>query len=421
MNSNKNARPSARVSNKKQTQQQQGHQTQSKKRSRRRNSCRNRAQQSDTKAAPETLSAPHPHLRSAPESASPPSHSSSSSLSSSLSSSSSSTAPSYSSTTPSSSSSSSPSSSRPNSRNASPQRNAELTIQPPRRQPPGLPFTAGFPGHHDPTPVRCTCPLKVCIPRQVAKLDLRVHLPLACFLGHRAWQEYLPAVCLTPWERHCNRYPNESHRARGYISTSPASPLRPPKVFAMDCEMVKTDGGNLELARMTIIESTTPWVGSLPLSGSGYRVVCDTLVKPARPVVDYVTQYSGITAELLRTGNPVSFVQAQALFCFIVKSHDYLVGHSLETDLHAVKATHPMVIDTAVSLGQCSGLGFTWKKPSLRRLVQQVTGRNIQCHASGHDSEEDAAGALSVARWHFVNLLWSAYQKRIRQQSHGDK
>lgn len=270
---------------------------------------------------------------------------------------------------------------------------------------------------------RCTCRLRV---RDVhlptgGLIDVRLptgslRLPKACFLGHRAWQEYLPAICLTPWERQCNGYPNDSHSPIGYVSTSLGSSLlQPPKVFAMDCEMVRTEGGHSELARMTIIESTTPFVDPLPLfvgGGFGYRVVCDTLVRPTRPVVDYVTQYSGITAELLQNGNPLSFSQAQKLFCSIVNSHDYLVGHSLEQDLHAVQATHPLVIDTAVALGHCAR-----KKPSLRRLVQQVTGRKIQSGTSGHDSEEDAWGALSVARWHFVNLLLSAYQKRVPQDA----
>ena len=47
-------------------------------------------------------------------------------------------------------------------------------------------------------------------------------------------------------------------------------------VLAMDCEMCKTQGGNLDLTRISIVG----WDGS---------VVMDELVKPEKPIIDYLT------------------------------------------------------------------------------------------------------------------------------------
>lgn len=48
------------------------------------------------------------------------------------------------------------------------------------------------------------------------------------------------------------------------------------KVLAMDCEMCKTEGGNMDLTRISIVG----WDGS---------VVMDELVKPDKPIIDYLT------------------------------------------------------------------------------------------------------------------------------------
>jgi RNA exonuclease 1 len=65
-------------------------------------------------------------------------------------------------------------------------------------------------------------------------------------------------------------------------------------IAAIDCEMVETTSGGggssgakqSELARLSVVDA------------SG-RVLADVLVKPENVVTDYLTQWSGITAELL--------------------------------------------------------------------------------------------------------------------------
>ena len=50
------------------------------------------------------------------------------------------------------------------------------------------------------------------------------------------------------------------------------------EIFSMDCEMCKTEGGGLDLTRVSIVA----WDGS---------IVLDELVKPDKPIIDYLTPY----------------------------------------------------------------------------------------------------------------------------------
>lgn len=86
----------------------------------------------------------------------------------------------------------------------------------------------------------------------------------------------------------------------------------------------------------------------------GYQVVLDLLVKPVRPVLDYKTQYSGITAAMLE---PIStrIEQVQVALASIVGINDILIGHSLENDLRALCLVHDKVVDTALLFRTESG------------------------------------------------------------------
>ena len=119
-------------------------------------------------------------------------------------------------------------------------------------------------------------------------------------------------------------------------------------VFAMDCEMVETSAGR-ELARVTLIRFQPT-----EHNADGYQVVLDLLVKPVRPVLDYKTQYSGITAAMLE---PITtrIEQVQVALASIVGIHDILVGHSLENDLRALCLVHDKVVDTALLFRTESG------------------------------------------------------------------
>ncbi|KAF7376664.1 Ribonuclease H [Mycena sanguinolenta] len=210
-----------------------------------------------------------------------------------------------------------------------------------------------------------------------------------------------------------NEYPVPSYMADvfqkpgGWIETPEESkpsllddPANVPKrpVYCIDCEMCLTEDGK-ELTRVCLIDFH---------SGN---VVYDQLVKPSKPILDYLTRWSGITAEQLRpvtttlaqvqahilrllsppAPNPFSTNAAAASTPFLTP---ILVGHSLESDLKALKLCHSKCIDTAVMYHHPRGRPL---KPGLAWLTKKWCGREIQTGGDGgHDPEEDARACLEL-------------------------
>ncbi|CAM9617164.1 unnamed protein product, partial [Hapterophycus canaliculatus] len=158
-----------------------------------------------------------------------------------------------------------------------------------------------------------------------------------------------------------------------------SGPLKGRVVLGVDCEMIYTSAG-LELARATLVN----------VKG---QVVYDELVKPTLDVTDYNTQFSGITAEMLQ-GVSRSLRDAQREILSFVGPETYLVGHSLDSDLKALKLVHRRLIDTSELYPSPRGTPF---KNGLRVLSKTVLGRAIQGGDSGHDSSEDAFASLELA------------------------
>ncbi|CAD6571093.1 MAG: hypothetical protein ASARMPREDX12_004128 [Alectoria sarmentosa] len=154
-------------------------------------------------------------------------------------------------------------------------------------------------------------------------------------------------------------------------------------ILAMDCEMCRVEDGDMALTRISLVE----WDGN---------VLLDELVKPDKPIVDYLTPYSGITpAKLENVTTKLKDIQDR-LLKEITPKH-ILIGHSLNSDLMALKLTHPFVIDTSILYPHPRGPPM---KSSLKWLAQKYLGREIQKgHGTqGHDSVEDARACLDLVK-----------------------
>ncbi|XP_021504541.1 RNA exonuclease 1 homolog [Meriones unguiculatus] len=152
-------------------------------------------------------------------------------------------------------------------------------------------------------------------------------------------------------------------------------------VFALDCEMSYTTYG-LELTRVTVVDTDM-------------QVVYDTFVKPDNEVVDYNTRFSGVTeADLVDTSITLRDVQAVLLSMF--SADTILIGHSLESDLLALKVIHSTVVDTSVLFPHRLGLPY---KRSLRNLMADYLRQIIQDNVDGHSSSEDASACMHLVIW----------------------
>ncbi|XP_056459408.1 RNA exonuclease 1 homolog [Gadus chalcogrammus] len=169
----------------------------------------------------------------------------------------------------------------------------------------------------------------------------------------------------------------------GYVKTF--SKALPPDgdggVYALDCEMCYTKQG-LELTRVTVVNAEL-------------KVIYDTFVKPESKVVDYNTRFSGVTEEDL-DNTTITLRDVQAVLLSMFSAESILLGHSLESDLLALKVIHSTVIDTSIVFPHRIGLPY---KRALRNLMADHLKRIIQDNVDGHDSSEDASACMQLMFW----------------------
>nr|CAB3265530.1 putative exonuclease GOR-like protein [Phallusia mammillata] len=169
----------------------------------------------------------------------------------------------------------------------------------------------------------------------------------------------------------------------GYVQTlDKSSESKTPGIFSLDCEMVHSTVG-LELVRVSVVNYDC-------------NVVYDTFVMPEGKVLDYNTRWSGVTdKDLVGVTTTLRDVQAQFLSKF--SSDTILIGHSLESDLTALRIIHSSVVDTSVVFPHRLGPPF---KRALRNLMSEFLGVLIQnADDEGHDSSEDATACIKLMKW----------------------
>lgn len=149
-------------------------------------------------------------------------------------------------------------------------------------------------------------------------------------------------------------------------------------LVALDCEMVTTCSGPA-LARVSVV-------------ALGDAVLLDAYVKPAEEVTDYLTEFSGITKEMLDSAT-MTLGDVQAKLLELLTAESILVGHSLENDFQVLRLVHRRVIDTALIYPNSRG----WPhRQSLQGLCTHFLKRKLD-RKSGHDSVADASAALQLA------------------------
>lgn len=146
---------------------------------------------------------------------------------------------------------------------------------------------------------------------------------------------------------------------------------------ALDCEMVITLPGLMEVARVSLV------------NGNGATVL-DVFVKTQHPITDFCTKWSGITAE---TVLEYDLETARQMVMRHVTPHTILVGHSLDNDLKCMRLVHRCCADTSVLFPHSQGFPL---KRGLRDLAQTFLKLDIQ--GGHHDSVEDAVVALRLLK-----------------------
>ncbi|CAH1245799.1 AC004381.6 [Branchiostoma lanceolatum] len=183
-----------------------------------------------------------------------------------------------------------------------------------------------------------------------------------------------------------NRFPLATDTAlpEDFVSLQSCTPTDSSPMFAVDCEMCETEAGK-ELTRVSVVSEDL-------------KTVYNSLVKPWRPIKDYMTQFSGICGADLKDVT-TRLEHVQEMLQEILPQDAILVGHSLENDLQALKMIHPHVIDTSLLFNHA-----TWRfKPKLRTLASKLLGKEIQTGTDGHDSVEDAVAAMQLIQLKITN------------------
>ena len=159
---------------------------------------------------------------------------------------------------------------------------------------------------------------------------------------------------------------------QNYEAVDDSSPM-----FGIDCEMCYNIDGEMEVVWIAIVDESL-------------NCIYETLVKPSKPIVNYLTHITGVTEGKLR--NVITtLADVRKKITELLPPNGILCGQSLNNDLHALKMFHPYVIDTSVIFNLT---GSRDQKTSLKYLALQFLKEKIQ--QQSHNPVFDARVSLRL-------------------------
>ena len=157
----------------------------------------------------------------------------------------------------------------------------------------------------------------------------------------------------------------------------------------------------------------TSWSGQRSLSPTTLLGVHTQFLRILRRILTS-NRWSGITEEALRNVTTThEEVQGHLMALLSVSPTPVLLGHSLESDLCALKLRHGRCIDTALVYHHPRGRPL---KPGLAWLTRKWCGREIQARGEGgHDPEEDARACAELLRRKIENVQSTCLAHMVRR------
>ena len=113
-------------------------------------------------------------------------------------------------------------------------------------------------------------------------------------------------------------------------------------------------------------------------------------MRPERPITDYNTRFSGITAAMM-AGVRTTLAEARGRLAALVPAEALLVGHALQNDLVALRLAHGRILDTALlyphpkaRVPEGSAASSTWVSQAVCCITQRKhEGQLDEAHVVG--------------------------------------
>lgn len=110
-------------------------------------------------------------------------------------------------------------------------------------------------------------------------------------------------------------------------------------------------------------------VARLSVVDMSNKLVFDIIIKPSEKILDCNTRFSGLTMEQLEKAEHNLEATIRKFF-ELVNSETILIGHSLESDLRALRLVHKRVVDTSVAFPHRLG-------PPMKRALRNLASDHL--------------------------------------------